>query len=153
MAGLLLGIHRHIDPSTIDVAWSEYDYQLINNPPVAQRADAIYYFRVSIDADNDGVICTGDLTQDYDKTPFFTVDDIPSETVEFHLRPAAQEQCQMFLILLAQSLKCAARKGGLSPTETWQGAANIANDRDVTDFATFYQALCSCLAVVINRSR
>lgn len=84
-------------PLSLRMSWPEDSYNLIDNPPVAQQEDAVYYVRLSIDANNDGVLCQDeDYIQDYEKTPFFTLEEPPSEPIEFHIRPAEQEQCVMF---------------------------------------------------------
>jgi hypothetical protein len=90
----VLGLRRM--PATVDLEWPVNDYQMINNPPVKHKDDAVYYLVLSIDTNKDGKICKGDYILDYDGTPFFTIDEKPSETLVFDLQPVTGETCQKF---------------------------------------------------------
>lgn len=48
-------------PATISFDVMENPHLLIKSPSVEDPAQARYYFRVSVDADQDGKICKGDL--------------------------------------------------------------------------------------------
>ena len=83
-------------PSTINLRWPENDYQLIDSPPVSAQEGAIYYLSITIDYNGDSVICTGDFVQNYDETPFTTINGMPLETIEFHVTATKNEYCQVF---------------------------------------------------------
>ncbi len=72
-------------PSSIDLTWPENAYQLIDEPPVNAKEDATYYLNITIDSDGDGIVCSGDLMRDFDETPFFTMNEMPTESLEFNV--------------------------------------------------------------------
>jgi len=77
-------------PSTVLVEWPANDYQLIFNPPVNSPDDAIYFFNLTVDINNDGLICEGDYIRDFESSPFYTFGGSPPEEVELYVRELMQ---------------------------------------------------------------
>jgi len=83
-------------PSNLSLRWPDNDYQLIDSPPVRAEEDAVYYFSLAIDSNNDGLLCDGDYRQDYDMTPFFTLAGIPIDVVLIHVNVINNGTCVEF---------------------------------------------------------
>ncbi len=74
------------------VPWVCEDYDETNPCPIG------YFYTVYVDVDGDGRICSGDLVQDFDLTPFeyYTLEDLKAETKEFYLKVKDDEDSSCF---------------------------------------------------------
>ena len=83
-------------PSIITLAWPENTHQLIAEPAGIQPTDAGYYLNVSIDVNNDGLFCLGDLRQDFNQTAFQMMANKPQTALQFQLTAVTNEVCEPF---------------------------------------------------------
>ncbi len=83
-------------PSTILLSWPDNAYKLIDNPPVKSKENALYYFSISIDENNDGLLCSNDYRQDYSKTPFYTINSKPSGITDIYMTLQTNNTCYNF---------------------------------------------------------
>lgn len=83
-------------PSIITLDWPKNAHQLIVEPAVMVPEDAGYYLNVSIDVNNDGLFCLGDLRQDFNQTPFQMMANKPQVALQFQLIPVTNEVCEPF---------------------------------------------------------
>jgi len=77
-------------PEVIIATWPDNDFQLIDNPPVSSASEAIYFFNLSIDINNDGLICEGDYIFDYENTSFWSIESKPTDIIEIYVRDIKQ---------------------------------------------------------------
>ena len=83
-------------PATISLEWPQQAQQLIAEPAVTNPEDAGYYLNISVDVNNDGRFCSGDLRQDFNKTPFKMMANKPKTPLQYELIAIANEICEPF---------------------------------------------------------
>jgi hypothetical protein len=83
-------------PSSLILTWPDSAYKLINNPAVKSKENAVYYFSINIDENNDGLLCNNDYQQDYTKIPFKTISNKPSEITNFYVTLKTTKVCSTF---------------------------------------------------------
>jgi len=83
-------------PSIFILKWPKNAYLLIKNPAVKSKVNAIYYFSVDIDMNNDGLLCNSDYRQDFKNTPFYTINSMPSVITDFYVTLRTNNVCETF---------------------------------------------------------
>ncbi len=71
-------------PGQTKLTWPDAPAEAIS-PPVSSAEAARYYIVLYVDRDMDGQLCNGDLSQDYSRTDFFTINERPTKTVDYYL--------------------------------------------------------------------
>lgn len=76
--------------------WPESAAETVEAGRQVPESNTSYYLRIAIDADTDGDVCIGDFTHDFQRSPFFLLDEPPNKPTEIYIRPVKSETCTSF---------------------------------------------------------